>query len=40
MQHACEKKRNVCIVLEGKTKGRKLVERPRRKWDDNIKMDF
>jgi hypothetical protein len=30
-----EKKRNVCRVLVGKALGR-----PRRRWEDNIKMDL
>jgi hypothetical protein len=25
---------------EGKYKGRRLHERPRRRWEDNIEMDF
>jgi hypothetical protein len=28
------------MVLEGKSQGRKLFETARRKWEDNIKMNF
>jgi hypothetical protein len=27
-------------VLVGKPEGKKPLERPRRRWEDNIKMDF
>jgi hypothetical protein len=27
-------------VLVGKTKGKKQLGRPRRRWEDNIKMDL
>jgi hypothetical protein len=27
-------------ALVRKPEGRKLLERPRHRWDDNIKMDF
>jgi hypothetical protein len=27
-------------VLVGKPEGRRPLETPRRKWEDNIKMDF
>jgi hypothetical protein len=27
-------------VLVGRTEGRRLLERPRHRWEDNIKMDF
>jgi hypothetical protein len=27
-------------VLMGKPEGRRPFERPRRRWEDNIKMDF
>jgi hypothetical protein len=27
-------------VLVGNTKGKRPLGRPRRKWEDNIKMDF
>jgi len=30
--------RDVCRVLVGKTKGKKPFGRPRRRWEDNIKM--
>jgi hypothetical protein len=27
-------------ILVGKPEGRRLVGRPRRRWEDNIKMDL
>jgi hypothetical protein len=27
-------------ALVGKTEGRRQLERPRRRWEDNIKMDL
>jgi hypothetical protein len=27
-------------VLVGKPEGKRLLGRPRRRWEDNIKMDF
>jgi hypothetical protein len=27
-------------VLEGKPEGKRPLRRPRRRWQDNIKMDF
>jgi hypothetical protein len=30
--------RGVYRVLVGKPEGKRLLERPRRKWEDNIKM--
>jgi hypothetical protein len=27
-------------ILVGKPEGRRPLERPRRRWDDNIKMDL
>jgi hypothetical protein len=27
-------------ILIGRPEGRKLLERPRRRWEDNIKMDL
>jgi hypothetical protein len=32
-------KRNVCRLLEGKPEGKRLLERPRPRWMDNIKID-
>jgi hypothetical protein len=32
--------RNVYRVLVGKPKGRSLLGRPRRRWEDGIKMDL
>jgi hypothetical protein len=33
-------KRGVCRVLVGKPKKKKPLARPRRRWEDNIKMDL
>ena len=33
-------KRGTYRVLVGKTEGKRPPERPRRRWDDNIKMDL
>jgi hypothetical protein len=33
------KRRNVYRVLKGKTEGKRQIERPRRRWEDGIKMD-
>jgi hypothetical protein len=33
-------RRGAYRVLMGKPEGRRPLERPRRKWKDNIKMDF
>jgi hypothetical protein len=27
-------------ILVGRPEGRRLIERPRRRWEDNIKMGF
>ena len=32
--------RGVYRVLVGMPEGRRPLERPRRRWEDNIKMDF
>jgi hypothetical protein len=32
--------RNVYMVLVGKPKGKRPLERPRRRWEDGIKMDL
>jgi hypothetical protein len=32
--------RNVYRVLVGKPEGKRALERPRRRWEDGIKMDF
>jgi hypothetical protein len=31
---------NAYRILVGKSEGNKPQERPRRRWEDNIKMDF
>ena len=33
-------KRGVYRILVGKPEGKRPLGRPRRRWDDNIKMDF
>ena len=30
----------ICRVLVEKTEGKVPLEKPRRRWDDNIKMDI
>jgi hypothetical protein len=32
--------RNVCRVLVGKPEGKRPLGRPRRRWEDGIKMDL
>jgi hypothetical protein len=32
--------RNVYRVLVGKPEGKRLLERPRRRWEDGIRMDL
>jgi hypothetical protein len=32
-------KRNTCKVLVGKPEGKRPLGRPRRKWEDNTRMD-
>jgi hypothetical protein len=32
--------RKVCKVLVGKSKGKRLLGRPRRRWEDGIRMDL
>jgi hypothetical protein len=33
-------KRNAYRILEGKPEGKRPLERPKRRWVDNIKMDL
>jgi hypothetical protein len=43
MDKACSmnvEKRNVYRILVGKPEGQRALERPRRRWVDNIKMDL
>jgi hypothetical protein len=35
-----EAKRNAYMILMGKSEGKRPLERPRRRWVDNIKMDI
>jgi hypothetical protein len=38
---ACmEEKRGAYRILVGRSEGRRPLGRPRRRWDDNIKMDL
>ena len=39
MAHMCEG-RNMYRVLVGKPEGKRPLGRPRRRWEDNIKMDL
>jgi hypothetical protein len=32
--------RNVCRVLAWKPEGKRPLERPRRRWEDGLKMDL
>ena len=34
-----DEERGVCRVLLGKPEGKRSLERPRRRWVDNIRMD-
>jgi hypothetical protein len=34
------KKTSVCGVLVGKSEGKRPLGRPRRRWEDNIKIDL
>jgi hypothetical protein len=33
-------KRNIYMILVGKPEGKRPLGRPRRRWEDNIKMDL
>jgi hypothetical protein len=33
-------KRNACRILVGKPEGKRPLGRPRRRWEDNIRMDL
>jgi len=35
-----EERRDVYRVLEGKPEGKRLLGRPRRRWEDNVEMDL
>jgi hypothetical protein len=35
----CEVEEKLYMVLVGKTEGQKPLGRPRRRWEDNIKVD-
>jgi hypothetical protein len=36
----CREKRGAYRILEGKREGKSPLGRPRRSWEDNIKMDL
>ena len=42
MQHVWRggERRGVCRVLVGKREAKRSLGKPRRRWEDNIKMDF
>jgi hypothetical protein len=40
MWHAWEEERKMYKVLVGKPKGKRPFERPRRRWEDGIRMDL
>jgi hypothetical protein len=43
MGRACSRhgeKRNACRILMGKPEGKGSLERPRCRWEDNIKMNL
>jgi len=40
MYHAQGERRVVSKVLVGKPEGKRPLERPRRRWEDNIKIDL
>jgi hypothetical protein len=40
MKHGWGERRGVYRVLAGKLEVKKPLERPRRRWEDNIKMDL
>jgi hypothetical protein len=35
-----EEERGVCRILVGKPEGKRPLGRPRRRWEDNIKVDL
>jgi hypothetical protein len=37
---ACMEERSVYRILVGRPEGKRPLERSRRRWEDNIKMDF
>jgi hypothetical protein len=43
MDRACKaqgEKRYACMILVGKAEERRSLGRPRRRWEDNIKMNL
>jgi hypothetical protein len=40
MWHACGRGEVFTGVLDGRPEGKRPMRRPRRKWEDNIKMDL
>jgi hypothetical protein len=35
-----EEKTNACRIMAGKPEGKRPQGRPRRRWEDNIRMDL
>jgi hypothetical protein len=40
MWHAWDSRKKVCKVLVGKPEGKRLLRRPRHRWEDGIIMDL
>jgi hypothetical protein len=40
MWHVWGERRDAYRALVGRPEGRRALRRPRRRWEDNIKMDF
>jgi hypothetical protein len=40
MWHAWTEGRGIYRILVGRPEGKRLLGRPRRRWEDNIKMDL
>jgi hypothetical protein len=40
MWHACERRESCTRFLVGKPEGKKPVGKPRRRWEDGIRMDL
>jgi len=40
MWHMWERERNACRVLVGKPERKRPLGRPRRRWEDNVKIDL
>jgi len=40
MQLGCEEKRRLYSIVVDKPEGKRSLEKPRRRWEDNIRRDF